>query len=119
MTSKGIERNLEMIRALDLVLDAWREAGLFERYHAELEFLAIYHELLTSCVRVAQLDPHSPVLPRLAEDFERKFPRFRENPYLRGMSARHRLLLGLILRRRFGAVKALMALNDRVRRKES
>ena len=119
MTSKGIERNLEMIRALDLVLDAWREAGLFERYHAELEFLALYHELLTSCVRVAQLDPHSPVLPRLAEDFERKFPRFRENPYLRGMSARHRLLLGLILRRRFGAVKALMALNDRVRRKES
>ena len=117
MSSRGVERNLEMITALDTVLRAYREAGLLERYHDELEYLALYHQLLTSCVRVAQLDPHSSVLPRLAEDFQNKFPRFRSNPYLRGMSAKHRLLLALILRRRFGAVKSLMAVNRRVRRR--
>ena len=119
MTSARIERNLEMITALGLVFDAWRHAGLFEQRHAELEQLALFHQYLTACVRVAQLDPKSPVLARLAEDFEEKFPRWRENPYLPGMALKHRLLLALIARRRFGAVRALMALNDRVRRKES
>ena len=117
MTSGQIERNLEMIRALDTVYAAWREAGRFESRRAELEYLGLFHQYLTSCVRVAQLDPRSPVLPRLAEDFERKFPRFRENPYLPGMPLKHRLLLRLIARRRFGAVRALMTLNDRARGK--
>ena len=115
MNSKSLARNEEIIPAVDAVLTAWREAGLFERDRAELEYMALFHQLLIACVRVARVDPHSPVLMRLAENFEQKFPRFRENPYLRGMSRRHRLLLRLILRRRFGAVKALMALNDRVR----
>ena len=119
MTSKRIERNLEMITAVDMSLDAWREAGLFEQRHAELEYMALYHQLLTSCVRVSQLDPRSPVALQLAEDYEKKFPRFRENPYLPGMPLKHRLLLRLILKRHFGAVKALMDLNDRARRKDA
>ena len=119
MTSKRVERNLEIITAVDTVLEAWRAAGRFEDFRAELAYAALYHQLLTSCVRVAQLDPKSPVLPRLADDYLQKFPDFRQNPYVRTMPARHRLLLRLILARRFGAVKALMDLNDRVRRKES
>ena len=117
MTSKGVERNGEIITAVDTVLEAWRVAGLFERYRRELEYLALYHQVLTSCDRVAQLDPASPLLPRLVDDYLQKFPDFRQNPYVRAMPAKHKLLLGLILRRRFAEVKALMALNDRVRRK--
>ena len=71
--------------------------------------------MLTSCDRVALIDPKSPLLDRLVDDYTAKFPAFRENPYVRAMSARHRLLLELILRRRFAAVRALMALNKRVR----
>ena len=117
MTSKGIERNGEIITAVDMVLDAWREAGLFGRCHDELEYLALFHQVLTACDRVALLDPRSPLLPRLVDDYVQKFPDFRRNPYVRAMPAKHRLLLELILRRRFDAVKALMALNDRVRGK--
>lgn len=117
MTSRGIERNLEMIPAVDAVLAAYREAGLFERYHAELEYMALYHQLLTSCDRVALIDPKSPVLSGLVEEFLNKFPRCRENPYVRSMPPRHKLLVRLIIRRRFGAVRALMALNKRVRGK--
>ena len=118
MTSKGIERNAEIITAVDTALDAWREAGRFERCHDELEYLALFHQVLTACDRVALLDPKSPLLPLLVDDYLRKFPDFRRNPYVRAMPAKHRLLLELILRRRFEAVKALMALNDRVRGRE-
>ena len=115
MNSARLERNREIITAVDLSLSAWRESGRFEPYRNELGYMALYHELLTACDRVALLDPESPVLPALVEDYIRKFPDFRQNPYVRAMPARHRLLLELILRRRFHAVRALMALNNRAR----
>lgn len=115
MNSSNLARNAEIIPALELVLDAWRESGRYEDFREELEYLTIFHQLLIACVRVARRDPESPLLTRLTADFLAKFPRFRSNRYLAGMSARHRLLIALILRRRFGTVKALMALNDRVR----
>ena len=115
MNSAKLARNAEIITAVDLTLDAWRQSGRFAQYEKELEYLALYHEVLTSCDRVALIDPKSPLLDRLVDDYTAKFPAFRENPYVRAMSARHRLLLELILRRRFAAVRALMALNKRVR----
>ena len=118
MTSDKALRNREIITAVDTVLETYRAAGLYERYEAELCRMALYHQLLTSCDRVALIDPKSPVLVELVEDFERKFPHWRENRYVRQMSQKHKLLLELISRRRFREVKALMEANNRLRRKE-
>ena len=117
MTSDKALRNREIITAMDTVLEAYRAAGLNERYEAELCRMALYHQLLTSCDRVALIDPKSPVLIELSEDFERKFPHWRENRYVQQMSKKHRLLLALIARRRFREVKTLMEANNRLRRK--
>ena len=118
MTSDKALRNREIITAVDTVLEAYRAAGLYERYESELCRMALYHQLLTSCDRVALIDPKSPVLPELVEDFERKFPHWRENLYVRQMSKKYRLLLELIVHRRFREVKALMEANNRLRRKD-
>jgi glycosyltransferase involved in cell wall biosynthesis len=118
MTSDKALRNREIITAVDTVLEAYRDTGLYERYEAELCRMALYHQLLTSCDRVALIDPKSPVLPELVEDFERKFPYWRKNRYVRQMSQKHKLLLELIIRRRFREVKALMEANNHLRRKE-
>ena len=117
MTSDKALRNREIITAVDTVLEAYRAAGLYERYEAELCRMALYHQLLTSCDRVALIDPKSPVLIELSEDFERKFPHWRENRYVQQMSKKYKLLLALIARRRFREVKTLMEANNRLRRK--
>ena len=117
MNSAKLARNLEIIEAVELSLGAWRESGRWAEAADELEYMAFYHQLLTACDRVALLDPKSPVLPRLVEDFTAKFPNFRDNPYVRAMPAKHRLLTALILRRRFGALRAVMTLNRRLRGK--
>lgn len=115
MSSARTQRNLEIIEALDLSLQAFRDAGVYERYAAELEYTALFHQILTACDRVALQDPKSPVLPELVRDFLGKFPNWRENPYVRGMGKKHRLLVDLSMAGRFGAVRALMTLNNRVR----
>ena len=51
------------------------------------------------------------------EDLEKRFPHWQDNPYLPGFPARHRLLLGLIRRRAYGALHALMAANKLVKGK--
>ncbi len=111
MNSARAQRNAEIIQAIEIVRQDFRDAGLEERYAAEIEYMALFHQLLTACVRVALIDPRSPVLDELVEDFLPKFPRFAENPYIRRMPPKYKLLVRLITHRRFGAVRALMRLN--------
>jgi len=115
--SKSPERNREMIAVIDMVTAAYREAGQYERYRQELEYMACWHELLASNTRVNLADPDNPVQDELLEDFLSRFPEYRKNPYLRQMPKKHRLLLGLILRRRRGALHALLKLNNLLRQK--
>ena len=94
-----------------------REKGLYDAYRAQLDYVAFYNMFLTGSVRVCLADPKSPVLPQLKEAFLARFPDFRENAYIRSMSKKHRLLTGLLLSGQYGAVAALMRLNDRLRNK--
>lgn len=115
--SKSPERNREMITVIDMVMEAYRKAGQLERYRQELEYMACYHELLVSSTRVNLADPQNPVQDELLDDFLTKFPEYRKNPYLQQMPKKHRLLLDLIVRRRRGALHALLKLNNIVRQK--
>lgn len=111
------ERNLEIITAVDRVLADYRARGLYERYEAELCYLAFYHELLTASARVNLIDPASPLQERLLEDFLGKFPDFRANRYIRALGVKHRLLLRLILRRRRRALHLVLRANEMTKRK--
>lgn len=113
--SAKLQRNLEIIDAVDDLLGYYREKGLYDAYRAQLDYVAFYNMFLTGSVRVCLADPKSPVLPQLKEAFLARFPDFRENAYIRSMSKKHRLLTGLLLSGQYGAVAALMRLNDRLR----
>lgn len=110
--SSGVERNREMLAAIAAVCDDYAANGAAERYAKELEAMAAYHEALTSVTRVNLLDPKSPVQDALREDFLARFPRWRENAYLKSWPIQHRLLLALIVRRQYGMVHLLMKANQ-------
>ena len=111
-TSAG--RNTEMITAMNSSLDYYVSAGQYERYHDVLEYMAFYHEYLTSVTRVNLLDPASEVQEQLRDDFIRRFPDYRKNPYFRRAPKKYRLLEILIRRRQWRAVHLLMTANNRV-----
>lgn len=117
--SSRIERNLEMRDAVGRVMEDYAAQGLAERTHAELEAMAAYHELLTSTTRVNLLDARSPVQDALREDFLGRFPHWRENAHIRAWPKKHRLLLELIVRRRYGGVHALLLANQMMKKAKS
>ena len=113
--TRNTERNLEIIGAVDEIIDFYKAHGRYERFAAELEYLAYYNQFLTSSTRVNLADRTSGVQDALREDFVRKFPSYRDNPYIRASGLKHKLLTYLLMHRRYGAVHLLMRLNGRLR----
>ncbi len=117
--SKSIERNLEMLTAVDSLLDYYTAMGQYDRYRAELEYMTAFHELICSTVRVNLQDMNSPVQDRLLEYFLARFPDYRRNPRIKGMSAKYRLLLFLIIHKHRRALNLIMRLNYIVKGKQT
>lgn len=115
--AKDPSRNREILTALHIVREDFRQQGALERYEKELEIMAVKHQLLASTVRVNLADPRSPLQRELLEDLDRNWPRWRANPYLPGLPAQHRLLLKLMDRHAYSAVHALMRANNLVKGK--
>lgn len=109
--SVNAERNLEIIQSVDITLNYYRDIGLYEAYAAQLEYMAFHHQLLSATVRVNGIDRKSAVQDRLREDFISKFPGFAENPYVRAILPKHKLLIYLIRHRQYFALNQIMALN--------
>ncbi len=113
MRSRAPERDREVLTALDGLLDWYRQAGLYERCRPQLEALAVKHALLAASVRVTKADPASPVLGELAAWVEERFPAWRQNPCVRALPARHKLVLRLLEGRRYRLIRRLFLLKDR------
>ena len=116
--AKDPSRNREIIDALQIVRDDFERQGALDKYAAELEILAVKHQLLASTVRVNLADPKSPLQRELLEDLDRKCPNWRENRHLPALPAQHRLLLKLMDKGRYGAVHALMRANNLLKGKK-
>ena len=110
--SPRVERNREMLDAVEAFMADYTEQGAAGKYRGELEAMAAYHELLTSSTRVALVDPRSPVLDALREDFLARFPDWRSNPYVRGWPKKHLLLAEMIGHRQYRLLHLLLKLNQ-------
>ena len=111
-------RNLEIIDAVEDLLNWYRQAGFYARYEPQLCAMAHYNAFLTASVRVNAADPGSEVQEKLLQWFLAAFPNWRENPYLQNMIPKYRLLNGLLMRRMRRSVYCVMKLNDLAKRKK-
>lgn len=114
---KNASRNLEVIAAVEDILEYYRNAGLYEKYFRELEYSAYYNELLTSSTRVNLIDCSSPVQDELLSWFITHFPDYRSNPYFQQMPSKYRLIHFLIIHRLRYSLHALMTFNNRIKKK--
>jgi len=90
--SKNTQKNLEIIDAVDEILNFYKGSGDYDKFRDELEYMAFYNQFLTSCTRVCLAEWNSPVLERLRDDFINKFPNYSRNPYVRSMPKKYKLL---------------------------
>lgn len=110
MKNSTADRNVEILEAFDDLLPWFRGQGIFEEYRDELEYLALYHALLTASARVIRLDRKHPLLQKFWSYLQKEFPNWKGNPYLGRLSRNERLLLSLLKRRQYGLIALLFKL---------
>ncbi len=110
--NKNLSRNEEILWAMDDLLDYFSQKSLTADTFPFLERLAVDHVLLAASVRVAKADPCSPLLKRLRDYMEEKFPDYSKNPALSSLSKAKKLALFLIQKRLFSLLRLLFLLKD-------
>lgn len=110
--SKNVEKNMEIVEAMEDLLGYFQANGLFDRYRDELCQLVIDHVLIAATVRIAKLDPRSPLLGQLRSYAVGRFPNFRRCPYMRRLPPAKRLALGLSELRLYRVLNLLFLLKD-------
>lgn len=113
MRSSNLGRNREILDAFEDLLGWYRERGLFDPYQNQLCRLVVDHILLAATVRVARMDPKSPLLPEFLEYVNREFPDWQKNPLLKALPAQHKLLLPLIRGKQYPLIRLLFRIKDR------
>lgn len=109
VTKRALDANVEIIDALDDVLSWFQARGLFDQYRDELCKLCVDNVLYDPSVRILKAVPEHALLPKLLAFTRQYFPDYRHNPYLKGYSARKKLVLSLLGKKQYRAVYLLFA----------
>lgn len=101
MHSKVNPKNIEILKAMDLVLDYYKQKNIFEKYYQELEYLGIYHILIAAAGRTIRGDAKSRFPDMFMKYMNERFPQWRENVYYSEISKANKLKLFLLRRRAY------------------
>ena len=110
MHNSDIERNLEIIDALDHILVYYKNQGVFEQYKRELEFLAIKHIFIAASVRILRVDPKSRLLQKIKEYMDNTFPTYYTNPYIKTLDRNKKLVYLLLSRKMYNILRLVFKL---------
>jgi len=103
MSSAKVERNVEIIEALDDLIQWFKNDGSYEEYKDELDYLVIDHVLVSASVRVIRsAGTKHPLLKKLREFTENNCSSFKsgKNPYVLASMPKSRKLIYSLLRKK-------------------
>ena len=103
----NVERNREIIDAVNDVLSFYRKNGLFDTYHDELEYITIVNMYNAASARVAAIDPRNHLLSEFRETLVANFPNYKKNKYIASFSTRQKVLYSLVELRAYTLLKVL------------
>lgn len=110
MHSKVDAKNIEILKALDMIQTFYLNKGIYDIYQPELEYLAVYHILVAAAGRTVKADANSTFPEQFMEYMDRQFPAWRKNRYLSRLSVLNRLKLYLLDKKCYGVLHQLYRL---------
>lgn len=112
MTTKALDRNLEIIDALEDITFYFKSKNLDSQFKDELEFLTLYHVFLVASVRIIKIDSQSKILDALYDYTGKKYPAFKSNRYIKEMPKRKQLLLTLLYNKKRNLVATIFKIKE-------
>ncbi|MBR3167064.1 MAG: glycosyltransferase [Erysipelotrichaceae bacterium] len=83
----------DIFTIFEKVIAAFKEKGLYETYHDELEYLFIEHFLIYGAFRFLRTQHYQELMPKAFEFVKSYFPNYRHNPYISTLGSKNRAFL--------------------------
>lgn len=107
MHSKVSQKNMEILKAVDIILEYYKEQGLYVKFYQELEYLGIYHILIAAAGRTIRGDSKSQFAKQFMEYMDYHFPNWEQNIYIKELSKANRLKLWLLRKKYYRILHVL------------
>ncbi len=107
MHSKVDAKNIEILKAMDMIRSFYRDKKIYNVYEAELEYLAIYHILVAAAGRTVKADANSPFPSQFLAYMNEKFPEWKHNKYISSLSVMNKLKLKLLENQQYKLIHLL------------
>lgn len=117
--SNNENRNLEIIDAIDDILNYYKKKNVYDLLFSELEYMTFFNELLTSIDRVNLINYKSEIQDTLYNDVKSRFPLFYKNKYFKEMSIKYKFIFLLIKHRQFHMLNILLRFNNYIKHKNN
>lgn len=108
----NVERNKEIIEAVDDIVKYFKSKDLFDEYYYELEYITILNMYNAASARVALIDPHNHLLSDFRNRLLSDFPNYKKNKYIKDFSRRQKVLFFLVERKLYTLIKVLGVLRS-------
>ncbi|MDB5162507.1 MAG: hypothetical protein JWN28_114 [Candidatus Saccharibacteria bacterium] len=107
-----VERNKDILDAIDDIEEYFKDNNLFIEYYDELEYITILNMYNAASARVALIDPKNHLLSEFRERILSDFPEYRNNKYIRDLSIRQKTLFFLVEYKLYKIIRLLGILRD-------
>ena len=85
MHSRDTQRMTDVCKAMEIVLNYYKNCGQFEQYYQELEYLTVSHVLIATVQRMLQVKYEYKKIRGLEQFVEQHFCNYIDNPYIQEM----------------------------------
>ena len=112
MNSMGSKRNIEIIDAIDEVMQFYVEQNLLEKFKEEIEFLAIDHIYISALVRLIR-SHEKEQFQFIKKAFVERFPSYKKNRYIKSLERSRKLVLGLMNLKLYSLIRLLFYIKEK------
>lgn len=95
--TQSLERNLEVMYAMDSIKNFFTKQGIYEACFDELQYMAEFHVYRLPSIRILKFNPNSELLKKHRTYIENNFSGWRKNKYNKKyMSVKDKIVLALL-----------------------
>ena len=112
MNSMGSKRNVEIIGAIDEVVQFYKKQEIMEEFYDEIEFLAIEHIYVSTLVRLIRSGDKEQ-FRFIKNAFEERFPHYKKNKYIDNFDKNKKIIMLMMNMRLYGLIRLLFNIKEK------
>ena len=116
MRNTNVEKNNDIIGALDEVIEYYKKEKKYTEYFAEIEYLAIINVYLLTSIRVIKGDKKSKLLKKIKNYMKINFYNYDKNKYYCLIPPKYKLVLKLLDKEQYWLVDWLFRIKEKLKK---